>query len=102
MWMISSRVFRASDCQCRNRNSPGLNPSIIRHIEILGAVDEAVLNKVHTKKYIQEEARPFFAVVLIMYACHNSPPPQKKKTITAPEFKHTLSLSLPSLSVGCK
>ncbi len=50
MWMRSSRVVRASDCQCRSRNSPGLNPSILRHSGIWGASDEAVLNKVHIKK----------------------------------------------------
>jgi hypothetical protein len=37
-------------CQCQCRNSPGLDTSILRHIEILGAADEAVLNNVHKKK----------------------------------------------------
>ncbi len=27
-WMRSSRVVRASDCQCRYRNSPGFEPKI--------------------------------------------------------------------------
>jgi hypothetical protein len=29
LWMRSSRVFRASDCQCRRCNSPWFNPSIL-------------------------------------------------------------------------
>ncbi len=49
-WMRSSLVVRASDCQCRSRNSPGFDPSILRHSVIWGAADEAVLNTVHTKK----------------------------------------------------
>ncbi len=47
MWMRSSQGVKASDCQCRSRNSPGLDPSILR---IWGAADEAVLNTVHRKK----------------------------------------------------
>jgi hypothetical protein len=43
----SSLVVRASDCQCRSRNSPGFDPSILRHSEIWGAADEAMLNTVH-------------------------------------------------------
>jgi hypothetical protein len=42
-----SRVARASDSQCRSRNCPGFDPSILRHRGISGAADEAVLNKVH-------------------------------------------------------
>ncbi len=38
-----------SDSQCRSRNCPGLDPSILRQGEILGAADEAVLNKVQKK-----------------------------------------------------
>jgi hypothetical protein len=30
-WMSSSRVVRASDCHCRSRNSPGLDPIILRN-----------------------------------------------------------------------
>ncbi len=29
--MRSSRVARASDCQCQSRNSPGFDPGILRH-----------------------------------------------------------------------
>ncbi len=47
LWMRCSRVVRASDFQCRSRNSPGFDPSILRHSEIWGATDEAVLNTVH-------------------------------------------------------
>ncbi len=31
-WIRSSRVAVASDCQCRSRNCPGFNHSILRHI----------------------------------------------------------------------
>jgi hypothetical protein len=48
--MRSSRVVRASDCQCRRRNSPGFDPSFLPHSGILGAADESVLNTVHRKK----------------------------------------------------
>jgi hypothetical protein len=30
-WMRSSRVVRASGYQCQSRNSPGFDPSILRH-----------------------------------------------------------------------
>jgi hypothetical protein len=33
-WMRSSRVVRASDCQCRSSNSPGFGPCILRHSAI--------------------------------------------------------------------
>jgi hypothetical protein len=48
--MRSSLVVRASDCQCRSSNCPGFDPSILRHSEILGKADEAVLNTVHKRK----------------------------------------------------
>jgi hypothetical protein len=47
--MRSSRVVRAYDCQCQSRNSPGFDPSILRHNGIWGAADEAMLNKAHAK-----------------------------------------------------
>ncbi len=48
LWLIkSSRVVRASGCQCQSRNSPGFDPSILRHSGIWGAADDAVLNTVH-------------------------------------------------------
>jgi hypothetical protein len=47
--MRSSRVARASDSQCQSRNSPGFDPSILRHGGISGAADETVLKKVHIK-----------------------------------------------------
>jgi hypothetical protein len=50
VWMRSSRVGRASYCQCQSRNSPGFDPSILRHNEIRGAADEAVSNNVHNRK----------------------------------------------------
>ncbi len=51
LWMRPSRVFRASFCQCRSRNSPtpGFDPSFLRHSGIWGAADEAVLKTVHKK-----------------------------------------------------
>jgi hypothetical protein len=47
-WRRSSRVVRASDCQCQRRNSPGFDPipSILRPSGTSGAAGEAVLNKV--------------------------------------------------------
>ncbi len=53
-WMRSIWVVRASDCQCRSRNSPRFDPSILRHSEIWGAADEAVLNKV---QYIKRKEK---------------------------------------------
>jgi hypothetical protein len=47
MWMRCSRLARAFGSQCRSRNFPGFDPSILRHSGILGAADEAMLNKVH-------------------------------------------------------
>jgi hypothetical protein len=52
--MRSSLVVRASDFQCQSRNSPGVDPSILRHSGIWGAADEAMLNTVLRKKRIQE------------------------------------------------
>jgi hypothetical protein len=48
-WMRSSRVVRASDSQCRSRNCTGFDPSILRHIVIWGAADEAEFNKYRVK-----------------------------------------------------
>ncbi len=48
--MRSSRVVRASGCQCLSRHCPGFDPSIHRHSGICGAAVEAVLNNVHEKK----------------------------------------------------
>ncbi len=39
--MRSSRVVRASGCHCLSRNSPGFDPSILRHSGIWGAAYEA-------------------------------------------------------------
>jgi hypothetical protein len=46
VWMRSSRVVRTCNCQCRSRNCPRFDPSILRHSGIWGAADEALLNKV--------------------------------------------------------
>ncbi len=46
----SSRVVRAPDCQSQSPNSPGFDPSILRHIGIWGAAYEAVWNKVQKRK----------------------------------------------------
>ncbi len=48
--MRSSREVKASDSQCRSRNGPGFDPSILWHNGIRWAADEAVLNIVHKKK----------------------------------------------------
>ncbi len=50
IWMRSCRVVRASDSQCRSRNCPGFDPSILRHSGIWGAADEAVWNIVHKQE----------------------------------------------------
>jgi hypothetical protein len=54
-WIADSHLYRqqysrASDCQCRRRNSPGFDLSSDTCSEILGAAGEAVLNTVHRKK----------------------------------------------------
>ncbi len=49
LWMRSNRVVRASDSQCRSRNCPVFDPSILRHSGIGGVADETVLNIVHKK-----------------------------------------------------
>jgi hypothetical protein len=46
LWMRSSRVVRASGCQCQSRNSPGFDRSILRQSGIWGAADEEMLNNV--------------------------------------------------------
>jgi hypothetical protein len=43
-------MVRASGCQCQSGNSPGLDPSILRHSGIWRAADEAVLNIAHKNK----------------------------------------------------
>jgi hypothetical protein len=53
--MRFSRVARESDSQCSCRR---FDPSIIRRSRILGAADEAVLNKVQQNK--QMNIRGFF------------------------------------------
>ncbi len=55
-WMRSGRVVRASDSQCRSRNCPGFDPSILRHSGIWGAADESALNIVHKKEKKAYEA----------------------------------------------
>ncbi len=54
LWMRSCRVVRASGCQCRSRNSPGFDPSILRHSGIRGATDGLVLNTVHRREKNQK------------------------------------------------
>ncbi len=50
--MRSTRVDRVSDSQCRSRNCPGFDPSILRHSGIWAAADEAVMNIVHKREEI--------------------------------------------------
>ncbi len=50
--MTTSRAVRASGCQCQSCNSPGFDPSILRHSGICGAADEAVLSNVYKNKKI--------------------------------------------------
>ncbi len=56
--MRSSQVVRASDSQCRSRNCPGFDPSILRHSGIWGAADEAVLNIVPKQKKKIQKSHP--------------------------------------------
>ncbi len=46
----SCRAVKANDSQCRSRNCPGFDPSILRHSGIWGAANEAELNIVYKKK----------------------------------------------------
>ncbi len=66
VWMRSGWVVRASDFQCQSRNSPGFDPSILRHSGISGAADEAVLNTVHRKNKIKKI--PLFEMWLLSCA----------------------------------
>jgi hypothetical protein len=61
-WMRSSRVVRAADTdsQCRCRNCPRFDPSILRHSGILGVTDEAVLNIEYKKK--NSKKSPFMQI----------------------------------------
>ncbi len=63
--MRYSREAKASDSQCRSRNCPAFDPSILRHSGILGAAEEAVLN---TVKYIHKKG-PTFIENLVMPRC---------------------------------
>jgi len=56
--MRSSLVVGASDRQCRSRNCPGFDPSILRHSGIWEAAEEAVLNIVHRKEKIKIKIPP--------------------------------------------
>ncbi len=57
----------ASDCQCRSRNSPGLDPSILRHSGIWGVADEAVMKKAHKKS---KKSPSFFLQYIFRYIKH--------------------------------
>ncbi len=72
-WMRPSQVVRASDSQCRSRNCPGFDLSILRHSGIWGAADEAVLNIVH-KKIKLSKTSPFdSSYILICKDFHHGP-----------------------------
>ncbi len=65
LWMRSSRVVRASDSQCRSRNCPWFDPSILRHSESEGRQMKqcwiSYVKRKNTKRKIpiQETAPPF-------------------------------------------
>jgi hypothetical protein len=61
--MRFSRLVRASDSQCRNRNCPGFDPSIHRHSGIGGAADETVLKTVHKKT----KKSPFKKIIFFIF-----------------------------------
>ncbi len=50
VWMRSTRLVRASGCQCQIATVLSLDPSILRHSVIWGAADEAVLKRKNPKK----------------------------------------------------
>ncbi len=67
----SGKRLRASDSQCRNRNCPGFDPSILRHSGSKGAANEAVLNILHKKK--QSKKIPlYFGLTLSEWLKHGS------------------------------
>ncbi len=75
MWMRSSRVVRASDCQCQSRNNPGFDPSIFRHSGIWEAANEAVLNIIHKKKIFNPTYNRIFTVLhLPTFSTHLTTP----------------------------
>ena len=57
--MRSSQVVKASGSQGEHCNGPGFKSSNLRHREILGAADEAVLNAVH-EIYEKPQKIPLF------------------------------------------
>ncbi len=72
--MRSSRVLKASDCQCQNRNSTGFDPSILGHSGIWGAADEAVLNKVLKKSEQKKEFKNLRCRGRCWWWCRTPPP----------------------------
>ncbi len=46
-WLVKGLALCLLCGQCRSRNCPGFDPSILRHSGIWGAADETVLNTVH-------------------------------------------------------
>ncbi len=63
--MRSSRLGRASDSQCRSRNCPGFDPSILRHSKILGAAGEAVLNIVKKNSKKIPPLKKFYLLITV-------------------------------------
>jgi hypothetical protein len=61
-------MVRASDCQCRSRNSAGSNPSNLRHSGIWGAADEAVLNKVQVCSFHNLNKKPSIPFLVATFA----------------------------------
>ncbi len=59
--MISSRVVRASDSQCRSRNCPGFNPSILQHSRIWGG------GSVEYRKKNPKKSPPFRILIFGMF-----------------------------------
>ncbi len=91
VWMRSSQVFRESGCQCPSRNSPGFDPSILRHSGILGASDEAVLNNVHKKRKKKKILLLIFYVVFIgVIAFHHSSVSYDRQALTATHREESL------------
>ncbi len=98
--MRSRLVIKASDCQCRIRNSPGFDPSILRHSRIWGAADEAVLKTVPVHRKIKNPKK-FPPVKFIPNPGFRIPDPRSQTHISE-SWKATFGKKLPfnSLSIG--
>ncbi len=94
VWLRSIQLFRASSCQYQSSNSPGLDPSILRHSGILGTADEAVLSNVHWKKNQKKPPSPFLICRIL------EPVNAMKVRPVAPKLSKRVSQYSPALVVN--